>query len=177
MNSMRRIAIAFAALQFLAALPPACYGARAGAFNSGGALRDGAAAKVWRAPTPQTGGRRGRRRRADALLPGVWGGKRVRFEVTEGGASVEFDCAHATVEGRIVVDRAGRFSVAGTYVEEHGGPVRDDGSSAGGQPVRISGRVGGSLMKLTITRAAGTRTLVGTYDLTRDREARIVKCR
>ena len=146
MNSMKAIVLAVAALQLFAAFPVA-----------GGVIQ-------------------GARRRADSLMPGVWGGERARFEVTEGGASVEFDCAHATVRGRIVVDRAGRFSVSGTYFEEHGGPVRPEESRGGGYPVRISGRVGGSLLKLTVTRA-GTRKVIGTFALARDREAELVKCR
>jgi hypothetical protein len=119
--------------------------------------------------------KRGVRRRAEALLPGVWGGRHIRFEVTEGGATIEYDCAHGTVEGRIVVDGQGRFSVYGMHYEEHGGPVRL-GDETAGYRVRLSGRVGGSLMKLTVTRA-GTRRVVGTFTLARGREAEIVKCR
>ena len=36
--------------------------------------------------------------------------------------------------------------------------------------------VGGSLLKLTVTRA-GTRKLLGTFNLARDREPVLVKCR
>jgi hypothetical protein len=124
----------------------------------------------------QTGGTRGRRARAAAALtPGVWGGDHIRFEVTERGANVEYDCAHGTVEGRIVLDRRGRFSVDGTHYEEHGGPARR-GEQEVAYPVRLSGVVGGSLMKLTVTRA-GTRRVVGTFSLARGREANVVKCR
>jgi hypothetical protein len=105
----------------------------------------------------------------------VWGGEHIRFEVTEGGASVEYDCARETVEGKIVVDSRGRFSVSGLHYEEHGGPVRR-GEEASGYRVRLSGRVGGSLMRLTVTRA-GTRKVIGTFDLARDREPLLVKCR
>jgi hypothetical protein len=108
------------------------------------------------------------------LLPGVWGGEHVRLEVTEGGATVEFDCAHATVQRRIVVGRAGRFGVAGTYYAEHGGPVRADETSSG-QPVRLAGRVVGGLMKLTVITRAGKS--LGTFALTRGREAELFKCR
>ena len=172
---MKRMLFAVAALQLLVSLPAAGRGARADAFSSGGAFVEGSAARVSGAPEPQTRRRRGGRRRADSLLPGVWGGKHVRFEVTEGGASVEFDCAHATVEGPVVVDRAGRFSAAATYYAEHGGPVRAD-ESANGFPVRLTGRVGGSLMKLTVTRA-GTRRSLGSFSLARDREPELFKCR
>lgn len=129
-----------------------------------------------RAPMTQKGGTRVRRAAAsDALTQGVWGGDHIRFEVTERGANVEYDCAHGTVEGKIVVDRRGRFSVNGMHYEEHGGPSRA-GEEEVAYPVRLSGVVGGSLMRLTVTRA-GTRRVVGTFSLARDREANLVKCR
>ncbi|MET0626453.1 MAG: hypothetical protein ABW250_26200 [Pyrinomonadaceae bacterium] len=115
------------------------------------------------------------KRAGSALTPGVWGGEHIRFEVTERGADIEYDCAHGTVKGRIVVDRRGRFNVTGMHYQEHGGPVRL-GKEAAGYPVRLSGVVGGSLMKLTVTRA-GTRRVVGTFSLARDREPELFKCR
>jgi hypothetical protein len=118
--------------------------------------------------------RRGRRlRTADALLPGVWGGQHIRFEVAEGGVRIDLDCAHASVEGKVYVDGSGRFSAAATYRRERGGPALE-GEEARGERVTLSGRVGGSLMSLTITRG---KTLLGTYTLTRDNEGRVVKCR
>lgn len=119
--------------------------------------------------------RRGRKGAPDALPAGVWGGEHVRLEVGERGASVEYDCARETVEERIVLDRRGRFRVAGMHYEEHGGPVSADETS-GGYPVRLSGQVRGNVMKLTVTRA-DTRETVGTYTLVRGREAELVKCR
>jgi len=120
-----------------------------------------------------------RRRAPDALTPGVWGGPHISFTVTETGASVEYDCAHGTVAGKIVVDAQGRFGVNGRHFEEHGGPVRAteiEEEGAGGYRVRLSGRVGGSLMKLTVTRA-DTREVIGTFNLARDREPNLTKCR
>ena len=161
MNRRLKLALALAALQLFAA-PTATHGL--------------AAAAGRRASMTQGGGaRRVRRRAPDTLTPGVWGGQHIRFEVTEGGANVEYDCAHGTVEGKIVVDARGRFSVYGLHYEEHGGPTRP-GDDANGYRVRLSGRVGGSLMKLTVTRP-GTRQLVGTFALARDREAAVFKCR
>jgi hypothetical protein len=158
-NRRLKLTLALAALQLFAA-PPAAHGS---------------AAAGRRAPMTQGGKKAVRGRAPDALTPGVWGGEHIRFEVTESGASVEYDCAHGTIEGRIVVDSRGRFSVYGLHYEEHGGPSRP-GDGAGGYRVRLSGVVGGSLMRLTVTRA-GARRAVGTFTLARDREAMIVKCR
>ena len=167
MNSRRKLTVAVvaAALQLLAAL------------SASGTATRAASAGARRAPLSDSGAQRraGRKRKSDALIPGVWGGRHIRFEVTQSGASVEYDCAHETVEGRIIVDRFGRFSVRGTHYEEHGGPVRA-GETEESYPVRLTGRVGGSLMKLTVKRADTNRT-VGTFNLTRDREAELFKCR
>ena len=164
MRHSLKLALALAALQLFAALPATAH-----------ASRRGAAAAGRRASMTQGRTKGVRRRAPDALTPGVWGGEHIRFEVTEAGANVEYDCARGTVEGRIIVDARGRFSVYGLHYEERGGPVRP-GDDANGYRVRLSGRVGGSLMKLTVTRA-GTRKVVGTYNLGRDREPFIVKCR
>jgi hypothetical protein len=163
-NRRLRLTLALAALQLFTALPA---GARAATHGSKSPVR--------RSTMTQGGKKAVRKRAPDALTQGVWGGEHIRFEVTGRGANVEYDCAHGTVEGRIVVDRRGRFGVNGMHYEEHGGPVRAD-EDAAGYPVRLSGTVGGSLMKLTVTRA-GTKRVIGTFSLARDREANLVKCR
>ena len=163
MNRRLKMTIALAALQLFAALPATAH-----------ASRRGSAAAGRGAPMTQGRTKSVRRRAPETLMPGVWGGEHIRFEVTETGAKVEYDCARGTVEGKIVVDAQGRFNVYGLHYEERGGPVRP-GGAGGGYRVRLSGRVGGSLMKLTVTRA-GTRRVVGTFELARDREPSLVKC-
>lgn len=165
------VAIQLAALQLFAAFafaaPAADSHARRAHDSSASGLRTSGP------PNAQRRRRARRRRVADALLPGTWGGNHIRFEVTDGGANIEYDCARGTVRGRILVDAAGRFNVAGTHYAEHGGPVRE-GEGSNGQPVRLTGRVGGSLMALTVTRG---REKIGAYSLTRDSEGRVFKCR
>lgn len=183
MNRKRITALAalqLAALQLFAALALAAPVADSHAPRASRAS-DSAASGVTsfglRASGPSTLQRRRRRsrrlRRADALMPGVWGGEHIRFDVNEDGARIDLDCAHASVDGKVYVDGSGRFSAAATYQREHGGPVREE-EEARGERVTLTGRVGGSLMSLTITRG---RTKIGTYNLTRDREAHVVKCR
>lgn len=168
MRHRLKLALALALLQFCAAPSLTVQAAGAGTDVSKTSVRRQAMTKVG-------GKRRVRRRAPDALVPGVWGGEHIRFEVTGRGANVEYDCAHGTVGGKIVVNAEGRFDVSGLHYEEHGGPVRA-GGEAPGYRVRLRGRVGGSLMKLTVTRA-DTREAVGTFDLARDREPMLVKCR
>jgi diaminopimelate epimerase len=105
----------------------------------------------------------------------MWGGEHISLHVAERGARVEFDCAHATIARSIVRDRRGRFSVAGIYVEEHGGPVRES-ESADGYAVRFDGRVEGQTMKLNVTRTSD-KEIIGTFTLVYKREPFLVKCR
>ena len=177
---------ALVALQLFAAL--ACVVAASAVATGATRARDsaayGRAASYLSASEPSSAQRRRRRRRRrrrsrerslrlDSLTPGMWGGDHVRLEVTEGGATVDFDCAHGRVEGRIAVDSAGRFDVGGMFYAERGGPVRE-GEEARPVPMRLTGLVGGSIMKLRVTRGG---TQMGDYTLTRDREPRVVKCR
>jgi hypothetical protein len=173
--ALQLIAFQLIALQLFVALACASAASTIGprAARTPDSTAYGLKASHLRTPDPLSVQRRRGRLRLDALSPGTWGGDHMRFEVTEGGAKIDLDCAHASVEGKIKVDRAGRFNVWGTYYQEHGGPVREE-EEARGERVRLTGRVGGSLMKLTVTRGA---TQVGTYTLTRDREARVIKCR
>ena len=173
MHRRHKRTLAAVALQLFAALALAATVADSHAPGASGASALAPASFGSKKSNPSGVQRRRVRPRRDALLPGVWGGQHIRFEVTEGGAAIEYDCARGTVKGRILVDRAGRFSVAGTYYREHGGPVRE-GEGSTGQPVRFNGLIGGSLMKLTVTRG---RTRLGTYTLTRDSEGRVFKCR
>jgi hypothetical protein len=166
-----KLILALVALQLFAA-PPA---------PAGAAAAHDSETDAWRPTMTQRRSKKVRKHAADALTPGAWGGRHISLTVTETGARVEYDCAHGTVEGKIDVDAQGRFNVYGRHFEEHGGPVRADeireeGEGGGGYRVRLSGRVGGSLMKLTVTRT-DTREVIGTFDLARDRDPVITKCR
>ncbi|MEK7829763.1 MAG: hypothetical protein AAB401_01680 [Acidobacteriota bacterium] len=112
---------------------------------------------------------------SDEVPIGLWGGKRAGLEVTKNGGSIEFDCAHLTFEGKLRPDRQGRFSVTGTYVEEHPGPVRQS-DNASSYSVLLIGQIKGEKMKLSIKRSDNKKA-IGTYSLTRGQEAFIVKCR
>ncbi len=109
------------------------------------------------------------------LSAGTWGGNHVSLEITSDGGNIEFDCAHGSIQEKVKLDQKGRFSVKGTYAEEHGGPERQPGNE-NSHSVLYSGQIKGEKMKLTIQRS-DTKKLVGTYTLTRGQEAFIVKCR
>lgn len=112
--------------------------------------------------------------RTKGLLVGLWGGEHISMQVTERRTTVEYDCAHGTIDQRIALDRRGRFDVSGIQTSEHGGPVRENEQPAG-YPVRFTGQVNGKTMKLSVTNSA-TKTLVGNFTLVYGDEPRLRKC-
>lgn len=109
------------------------------------------------------------------LITGVWGGEHIRLEVTEAGATVEYDCAHANISQKIAVDRRGRFVVTGSYVAEHGGPVRESDPSRG-EAVQFAGKISGKKPQLSVRRR-DSRKLIGVFTLFLGHEGSPTKCR
>ena len=111
-----------------------------------------------------------------SLDPGVWGGRGVSLQITAAGAEVEFDCAHGTLEQRIISDAEGRFEVTGTFITE-GGPVRIpvDGAAPKGSPATYRGRIAGEQMTLDVT-VAGTGAKLMGLSLVRGRPPSLRKC-
>lgn len=109
------------------------------------------------------------------LAAGVWGGPHIRLDVAEdGAAAVELDCAHGSTTEPIVPDRQGAFRTAGTYVQEHGGPIRE-GREPAGRPAVYAGKVQGGTMTLTIT-LTGSGEELGSFELTQGKTPRLTKC-
>jgi hypothetical protein len=105
---------------------------------------------------------------------GVWGGQHIRLEVTAREVSIEYDCAHATINQSITLDRNGRFNVSGMQFREHGGPVRP--GLQNGYPARFAGQVKGSVMTLTVT-DSNTNESIGTFTLKYGQQPRLMKCK
>jgi hypothetical protein len=110
--------------------------------------------------------------RAAMIQSGTWGGKGILVQVTDDGATVEYDCAHGTIE-RLEFKGDG-FEARGTHTFESFGPTRAGDESA--RPARYTGRVSGDEMTLTVT-LTDTLQEVGTFSLARGRRVRIVKCK
>jgi hypothetical protein len=113
--------------------------------------------------------------RMESAQIGTWGGEHIRLEVTAQGGQVEYDCAHGTIDQKIIPDGQGRFDVAGTNVREHGGPVRKD-EIAESHPAQFTGQIKGNTMTLTVTES-DTKETVGTFSLVYGQQPHIVKCR
>ncbi len=109
-----------------------------------------------------------------ARIPnGDWGGDHVRLTVTDQGASLEFDCGHGAIAEPLAL-KDGALDVHGTYVFEHGGPVRKD-ESREGKPARYRGTFDGKT--LTIRVVVGEGDAVGPFTLEPGKRGRVVKCR
>ncbi len=108
------------------------------------------------------------------LARGVWGGQHVRAEINDRGAEIEFDCAQGSIPQKILIDGSGRFDVEGSFIAQHGGPVRDDENNS--RPVRYRGSVSDKEMELTIFDPK-TKEIIGTFTLRLGNEGRVMKCR
>ena len=107
-----------------------------------------------------------------SLMPtGLWGGDHIVLTVEDTTAHVELDCAHGDIPIRLP-DAA--FTVAGTFVRDHGGPIRVD-ETLDSHPAMYVASMSGSVMTLTI-RLTDSGELVGTFTLTRGSSGRVFKC-
>ena len=106
---------------------------------------------------------------------GSWGGLHIRLELTESGAEIEYDCAHGTMDGPLVLGSDGRFNLTGTHFKEHSGPIRLN-EPPNDHPARYTGRVEGQTMTLQVT-LTDTQEDAGTFTLTHGVAGRVWKCR
>ena len=120
-------------------------------------------------------GNQGNKKVGTAVAQGIWGGVHIGMEVGDKGAAIEYDCAHGMISERLIVDSEGRFQARGTYVPEHGGPVRK-GETAASHPANYSGNVRGKEMTLMVTLADSSES-IGTFTLTQGNTVRVFKCR
>ena len=108
------------------------------------------------------------------LPAGLWGGQHISLKVSAKGAKVEYDCAHATIDRAIVLDRNGRFNASGRQFQERGGPVRQ--GEPAGYAVTFSGEVKGKTMTLTVLNTS-TKEEIGTFTLARGATPKLFKCK
>ncbi len=106
---------------------------------------------------------------------GTWAGEHIHLEVSERGGQVEYDCAHGTIDQKIVLDAQGHFKVSGTHVRERGGPVRN-GEDQESKQAQFSGEVTGNKMTLIVTETATGESL-GEFILIYGQSPRLRKCR
>jgi hypothetical protein len=111
--------------------------------------------------------------RDDSVPNGAWGGDHAVLTVSDNGGRVEFDCAHGTLDYPLHLDDGGRFSVAGTFVPEHGGPVRP-GEVPESQTARYQGRLDRQKLEFTVT--VEGQTGQGPFEVTLGKGPKLTKC-
>jgi len=105
---------------------------------------------------------------------GAWGGDNIGMDVTSTGATVEFDCAHGTLDSKLLLSDSGHFNAEGLYFQEQGGPAPEPGKTMG-VPASYEGAVVEEQMTLTVTNL-DTQQKIGTYSLTFGGAPRVMKC-
>jgi hypothetical protein len=108
------------------------------------------------------------------LSTGMWGGDHITLAVADASTHLELDCAHGDIPAVPILDRRGQFEVAGTYVREHGGPIRQ-GEIPDSHPTIYAGLVASTTMTLTI-RLSDTNEPIGAFTLVSGASGRVVKC-
>lgn len=110
----------------------------------------------------------------DSFVPaGMWGGDHALLSVNVASAAIEFDCAHGTLQTPIALTH-GDFDVAGEFIQEHGGPIRE-GEQVVRQPARYRGTIDKQMMTLRVT-LTDTPQDIGTFSLTFGASGRVFKC-
>jgi hypothetical protein len=97
----------------------------------------------------------------------------VTLLVGDSTAHFEFDCAHGDIPGLLTATH-GEIAASGTFVREHGGPIRVD-EVQDAHPALYSGSISGARMELSI-RLTDSGDVIGTFVLMRGASGRIVKC-
>lgn len=116
----------------------------------------------------------GKPRKMQTIPAGTWGGQHISIEIENGAATIDYDCANGTINGPFKVDRNGKFSLSGTHVREHGGPIRID-RPLQSQPARFTGWTDGKKMTLKVT--VNNDQEIGSFDLVHGSPGRIRTCR
>ena len=86
---------------------------------------------------------------------------------------MEFGCAHGDIPGRLIAND-GSFAVNGTFVREHGGPIRVD-EPQDVHPATYAGTIAGTTLKLSV-RLTDSGESIGSFSLTHGVPGRIAKC-
>ena len=110
-----------------------------------------------------------------SVAVGPWGGDHVSLTVATTESHLEFDCAHGDIPGSVALDTHGAFSVSGTFVREHGGPIQVPPAPPDSHPAVYAGAVAGDKMTLTV-QLTDSQTLIGTFTLLRGSPGLVLKC-
>lgn len=111
--------------------------------------------------------------RTHRIAKGVWGGPHINIKVGTKSAAIEYDCASGVIDGPLIVDGDGHFSLRGTHTMERGGPVRAD-ESPKTQTASYTGSIKGNTMTLTLKLDDSD---VETFTLEKGKPGELFKCK
>lgn len=111
---------------------------------------------------------------AGPVAPSKWGGDHVGLTVSDGGSTLEYDCASGTIDQKIVAATDGNFTAVGTHSPGHGGPTMQ-GEVPVRRPARYDGWTDGETMTLTVTLTDTGEKRAG-FTLTRGQAPRLFRC-
>jgi len=114
-------------------------------------------------------------RKMQKISEATWGAPHMVMQVENGSATIEYDCAHGTIDGPLRLDSNGKFSLTGTHFREHGGPIRENEKQTG-QPAKYTGSTDGKKLNITVKLTENNETL-GTFRLTKGQSGRLWKCK
>ena len=109
---------------------------------------------------------------ASVPLAGTWAGDRLSLTANAGGILVQGDCASGKIEGAVVPDGTGRFTMRGYYNESHSGMTLAD-LRAIDRPAIFTGVVTGNRVDLTIDLKGQPAR---HFTLKRDRQIKFARC-
>jgi len=105
---------------------------------------------------------------------GTWGGDHATLVVGASASTVQFDCAHGTLDSPIRLDRNARFDVSGVFVREHGGPIQV-GANEDRHTARFFGSFDGGRLTLFIS-VADLDLQLGPFALVMGGTSHLVRC-
>ena len=108
------------------------------------------------------------------VKPGNWGGPGISMVVEKSSATIEFDCADATISSRMKTDKSGKFTATGLLTRAGPGPIRL-GVTPKAQQVRFEGKVTGKMMTMTV-KFVESGEVIGKYSLEQDKPAKLRRC-
>ena len=108
------------------------------------------------------------------IATGVWGGQHISIKVGANSAAIEYDCASGVIDGPLVVDESGRFSLRGTHRMQRGGPVRAD-EEPRQIPATYTGSIKGNVMTLTLK--LNDSSDEETFTLERGKDGELFRCK
>ncbi|UCH66065.1 MAG: hypothetical protein JSW63_02725 [Ignavibacterium sp.] len=111
---------------------------------------------------------------SQVVLTGTWGGEHIGMIVSDSSATLDYDCAHGSIDEPIKIDDNGMFNVIGVHIFEKGGPIRL-GEIPDKHPAVYDGSINEKEMTL-IVKLTDTEAVVDTFYLTLGAEPIIYKC-